>query len=467
MPVDDILPALDELNDAQPGYEQAQSYYEGTTPEVFFSPRVRRLLHGSSTHFRVNLTARVIDAVRERMEIIALVAETDELTQVLNTQVWHANQMELESPDIHRDALTYGDTYVFCWDGRGWDPSESDEEGASVVMYHQTPLQVRAFYDEDNPRLMRLAVKSWTETSGEHKGHRVNLYYPTHIERYVQPDEGKAAKGKFTLIDEFDNLYGRVPFFHFRTRRPYGKPEHFNAYGPQDALTKLIINQMVTSDFAAFPQRYGLVEAGQGTDMADQFDDDDDPTDEVAKDSALRASPGGIHLLNHIKEVGTFSAADISNFLDPMDWYVHAMAATTATPLTYLDPTGNIPSGEAQRQADSPLVTKVGTFEREFGATWRDLLGFGMTKVLGLPCTPTVHWAPAQVLNDLVGWQTVKAKTEAGVPVRVALMEAGYTEAVVTSWGFTEAHPNGRPEPAPTPGPTPEDPDDVDEDVAA
>lgn len=211
----------------------------------------------------------------------------------------------------------------------------------------------------------------------------------------------------------------------------------------------------------------GLVEAGQGTDMADQFDDDDDPTDEVAKDSALRASPGGIQLLNHIKEVGTFSAADISNFLDPMNWYVHAMAATTATPLTYLDPTGNIPSGEAQRQADSPLVTKVGTFEREFGATWRDLLGFGMTKVLGLPCTPTVHWAPAQVLNDLVGWQTVKAKTEAGVPVRVALMEAGYTEAVVTSWGFTEAHPNGRPEPAPTPGPTPEDPDDVDEDVAA
>lgn len=458
MPADDILPALDELNDAQPGYETAEAYYEGTVPEIFFSPRVRRLLHGSSTHFRVNLACRVVDAILTRMAILALVAETDELTEVLNTQVWHANQMELEAPDIHRAAVMFGDSYVFAWDGRGWDVEDAEGD-PSVHMLYNSPKLVRGFYDEDDPREMWLAVKSWTQTKGENKGHRVNLYYGDVIERYVQPDEGKAAKGKFELIDEIENPYGRVPFFHFRTRRPYGKPEHFNAYGPQDALTKLIINQMVTSDFAAFPQRYGLVEMGQGTDDADLFDDDDDPTDEIAKDSGLRASPGGIQLLKHLKSVGTFDSADVSNFLDPMNWYVHAMAATTATPMSYVDPTGNLPSGEAQRQADSPLVTKVDHLTLSFGATWRDLLGFAMTKILGIPALPTVRWAPTQVVNDQVGWQTVLTKIKAKVPVRIALLEAGYTEEAVSNWGYTEEHPNGQPTAQPRQD-APEDPDD-------
>lgn len=465
MPADDILPALDELNDAQPGYETAEDYYEGTVPEVFFSPRVRRLLHGSSTHFRVNLACRVVDAILTRMQILALVAENDALTEILNTQLWHANQMELDSPDIHRAAVMYGDSYVFAWDGRGWDVEDAEGD-PSVHMLYNSPKLVRGFYDEDDPREMWLAVKSWAQTKGEHKGHRVNLYYGDVIERYVQPDEGKAVKGKFELIDEIENPYGRVPFFHFRTRRPYGKPEHFNAYGPQDALTKLIINQMVTSDFAVFPQRYGLVEMGQGTDAADLFDDDDDPTDEIAK-GGLQASPGGIQLLKHLKEVGTFEAADVKNFLDPMNWYVHAMAATTATPMSYVDPTGSLPSGEAQRQADSPLVTKVDHLTLSFGATWRDLLAFGMTKILGIPALPTVRWAPTQVVNDQVGWNTVKAKIEAGVPVRIALLEAGYAEAQVDEWGYTAEHPNGQPTAQPRSQDAPEGPDDEDEGIAA
>jgi hypothetical protein len=454
MPADDIPPALDELRDACGPYEMAENYYEGTVDEVFFSPVVRRLLHGSSTNFRVNLACKPVNAVLERMEIIAVLGDTDETTQILNEQLWDANQMELEAPDVHRATLTYGDGYVFCWDGRGADLDEAEGD-PSVTMLYNSPKVVRAFYDEDAPRDPRMVVKSWKETSGEHKGHRVNLYYGDLTERYVQSDSDKAAKNKFTLIDEIENPYGRVPFFHFRTRRPYGKPEHFNAYGSQDALTKLIINQLVASDFAALPQRYGLVETGQGTDDSDiDFDDedDDDTINTLIRQPGLRSGPGTIQLLKYMKSVGQFASADVGNFLDPIDKYVHLMASTTATPMSFMDPTGNLPSGEAQRQADGPLVAKVGNRELNIGATWRDLLTFGMNKILGIPGKATVRWAPVQVLNDSVGWQTIKAKIDAGVPIRVALMEGGYTEKQVTDWGYTPEQPNGPlPKTAPIP----------------
>src|SRR3546814_17791675 len=59
-----------------------------------------------------------------------------------------------------------------------------------------------------------------------------------------------------------ENETGEIPFFHFRTARPYGRPEHKKAYGPQDALTKLVTTMMSTSAFAAFPQTWALPETG-------------------------------------------------------------------------------------------------------------------------------------------------------------------------------------------------------------
>ncbi|WP_176734724.1 hypothetical protein, partial [Streptomyces sp. EN23] len=46
----------------------------------------------------------------------------------------------------------------------------------------------------------------------------------------------------------------------------------------------------------------------------------------------------------------------------------------------------------------------------------------------------TVDWVPARSVSSAEGWQTVKAKIDAGVPRRQALMEAGYRAEQVDSW---------------------------------
>ncbi len=455
--IEDLIPAYAELRAARPAYDQAEMYREGDVPERFASDAIQRALRGGSRDFAVNLAARPVDAVLDRLEIAAVVCEPDEHTATLHERVWEPNELDIEAPQIHDNALTYGDGYLFVW------PSEtsSDDDGEPVAggdgvdVFYNSPLSLRLLYEEENPRRKRLAIKAWCEGADESKRTRVNLYYGDHLEKWItRKDAAKKSDDALTMadfepyVDDFTdehgripNPYGEVPVFHFRTRRPYGRPVHKNAYGPQDALRKLITNQMASSDFAAFPQRYALLEANASAD--DDLDwGDDAESDPEDRPSQMVASPGSMWILRNYKSVGQFAPADPDAFLKPQGQFMRLMAATTTTPMRWFDPSGDVPSGESIRADDAPLVKKIEAFQRSFGATWKDALEFAL-RILDIDATVTVQWAPAQTTGDLEYWQAVIQKQDAGVPVRQTLIEAGYPEALVTAWGFTEDQPNG------------------------
>jgi len=457
--IEDLIPAYAELRAARPAYDQAEMYREGDAPERFASAAIQRALRGGSRDFHVNLAARPIDAVLDRLEIAALVCEPDEHTSTLTKRVWEANELDIEAPQIHDNALTFGDAYLFVWPSD--TSSDTDEHGAPVArvdgvhVFYNSPLSVRMIYDEENPRLAKLVIKAWCEGAGDTKRTRINLYYRDHMEKWVtkkdaakKSDDALKQEDFEPYVDDFtdenghiDNPYDRVPFFHFRTRRPYGRPVHRNAFGPQDALTKLITNQMAASDFAAFPQRYGLLDPGASED--DDLDwGDDDVSDPEDRPSQMVASPGSMWILRNYKSVGQFAPADVDAFLKPQSQFMRLMAATTTTPMRWFDPSGDVPSGESIRADDAPLVKKIGAFQRAFASTWRDALEFAL-RILDIEAKVTIQWAPAQTTGDLEFWQAVQAKQDAGVPVRQTLLEAGYTEAQVTAWGYTEEDPNG------------------------
>jgi hypothetical protein len=460
--IEDLIPAYAELRNARPAYDQAEMYREGDAPEKFPSSDIQRLLKGGSRDFHVNLAARPVDAVLDRLEIAAVVCQPEEHTPTLQ-ELWEANELDIEAPEIHDNALTYGDGYLFVWpsesssdaDDEGEENGEPVAKGAGVDMFYNSPLSVRLLYDEENPRKKRLAIKAWCEGADESKRTRVNLYYADHLEKWVttqdaakKSDDALTAGDFEPYVDEhtdehghIDNPYGEVPFFHFRTRRPYGRPVHKNAYGPQDALTKLITNQMAASDFAAFPQRYGLLDPGASED--DDLDwGDDTESDPEDRPSQMVAAPGSMWILRNYKTVGQFAPADVDAFLKPESAFMRFMAATTTTPMRWFDPSGDVPSGESIRADDAPLVKKIGGFHRGLGATWKDACEFAL-RILGIKAKVTIQWAPAQTTGDLEYWQAVQAKQDAGVPVRQTLLEAGYTDAQVTAWGYTEDQPNG------------------------
>lgn len=495
----DLAHALDDLDSAQPGYEKAEAYYTGEAEERFLSPTIRALLSGSDNDFRINLAGRVVDAVLDRLQIAALTAEKNTITvegdsevetsspaggvddisealddpedsqatHILNEVVWHGNDLDLEAPELHTKVESLGDAYLFVW-------PRTDEQGRTVgVDVHvNSPQSVRVFYDEENPRRKRFAVKKWRHG----KQVRVNLYYPGTpgflVKLVSRKDQAGSSAEQFEpYVDEHTDEHGVVefpwdweelPFFHFRIGgRPYGSPEHAQAYGPQDALTKLVNSMMSAADMSAFPQRYALLDPQATSDDDLDWDDDDDVAPEELE-SQLISGPGRVWMLRYVKQVGQFATTDLGQFLDPMNWFAEAMASVTGTPISYFRQVFGdraMPaSGASQRQGSAAFTSKVNARQAAIAASWREAMGFAL-KLLGVEATVTVRWKPPEVISTKEEWEAVKAKQEAGVPVRQTLLEVGYTEAEVTSWGYTEESPDGPgvdlgqfPVPPPTPG---------------
>jgi hypothetical protein len=138
--------------------------------------------------------------------------------------------------------------------------------------------------------------------------------------------------------------------------------------------------------------------------------------------------------LKNVKSAGQFAVADPKVFTDPMDRYVKAMAQVTTTPFHFFDSTGNPISGQSRQEADLPFTKKVRNRQLSFGAAWRESMEFALLIAGFEGAQVSVQWASPTRVDDLAGWQTIKAKVDAGVPLRHALQEAGYTADQVAEW---------------------------------
>jgi hypothetical protein len=440
----DLMYGIEELGEARPDYDQAQAYYDGKVPEVFTSVRIRRALARNNIDFDLNFAKTPVNAVTNRLKV-ASVTSPDPDVNALISKIWQDNQLNLELPDLFRRTGEYGDAYLMAL------PVE-DEEGnvVRIEMFYNSPQTVRVLYDEENPRRKKLTIKRWCDGPYE----RAELYYDDRTERWTTrkgSDGEKAQDWVHWPADPEDpeswvilNDTGAQPVFHFRNDRPYGCPEHYGAYGPQNAINKLQQTHMGTVDYQGFPQRYALTDSAT-TDTSDlepgDFDDGIWPFPEqgvgpsdTGADSSLKAGPGEMMLLRGFKSVGQFDAAQPGVFLDPIQFNIRAMAQITDTPLRMFDPQSNQRSGESYREEDGPFISKVENRQTSYGATLHEAFVYAL-RLLGVD-EPVVNvdWVPAKSVTDAQGWQTVESKIRAGVPRRQALMEAGYRAEQVDAW---------------------------------
>lgn len=442
-----------QIRDHADDYARAYEYWDGTRTEVFSHPAVRRALMAQGANFNINIARRPIDAVLDRMSLAAITVVEDEpaergepvpdspgstATDVLQQQVMKPNELDLEIPAAFRKALAYGDGYFLVWPG---------EVDGTVDVFFNEPTTMRLFYDPENPRRKMYAAKSWEEKDRV----RLTLYFPDRIERWVtkRMARGDKASDWTEYVDDLDedeqgqedahiepNPWGVVPVFHLRPNdRPYGRPEHFDAFGCQDAITKLLVTLMGTVDYHGAPQRYAITGRKTTDDVSDIFDDDiDDDTVAPRSDvSNLKSGPGELWLLRNIDAIGQLAPGDVDAFLKPATFYLRMAAGTTATPMRYFEPTVVMPSGAAQDADEAPLLKKVENHEVNFGGVIVDACEFAM-QILGYDVEVSVRWSSNQSVDDLEGWQAVNEKIRAGVPVRQALLEAGYTPEQVDGW---------------------------------
>ncbi|MGH3659578.1 MAG: phage portal protein, partial [Micromonosporaceae bacterium] len=221
----DLITAVEAIRENADRYKLAGDYYDGKVGELFTSEAVRRALRNAAGGFDINLARRPVDAVLDRVQILAVAVPKDEAaTRRLIDTVWVPNRMDRYSKQVHWAALTFGDGYLIAWPG--------DAEG-SVELHYNSPVTTRMFYDPENARVKSHAAKMWTMGSGDAAVTRVNLYYADRIEKWTtKPGNPGKEHADFTEYEvdgevwPLPNPYGQVPVFHFRTSEPYGRPEH-------------------------------------------------------------------------------------------------------------------------------------------------------------------------------------------------------------------------------------------------
>lgn len=443
----DLDRALRELREAQPAYEKAERHFEGDPPEWFGSPKLRRALERTGTHWRLPFGRTVVTAVRDRMKLESVTSSEQPVADFLQRE-WTRNQMDEESDDVTLWGLVYGECYGSVW------PGEADGE---VQVDYNSPRTMRLFYDEERGKRKEFAGQVWKLADGRT---RATLYYPDRIEKYVSRSdkaveardfmryedlEGVDADGEPIAVWPIPNPFGEVPIFHFRTQRPRGRPEHADAYSAQSMINKLVINLMSSNDYQGFPQRYAL--AGESEPDDGVLDDDDlafleagaegdAPTSETST-QGLKSGPGELWWLQGVTGVGQFDAASEEAFLRPLRFILEAMGSLTSTPTDFfLAGEGGAISGESRRVKHAPLTKKVGDRKQTFGSSWQELWAFAAMVGLDLAEPPpvAVTWAPSESYDDADSWAVAAAKQAAGVPKKRTLLEQGYGEDEVGTW---------------------------------
>ena len=444
----DLIDAYHELCEARPAYAKAESYYDGDVDEIYASAAVARLLAKSQLDDidELNFARIPVRAVLNRLHITAITTSDEEANAEIDNLI-KRNQLDMEMPGLLEKAASLGDAYLMVW-------PQTDTTGAvtDVDMMVHGPATVRVIYDDEQPLQIKLAIKSWCTGHGDKQEIRADLYYaPTgddastgRIERYVWAGRHTADGDKWKPYTgdgqdaALPNPWG-MPFFHYRNGRPYGRPEHYGAYGAQTLINKTVVGHAATLDYQSLPQRYGLIDpavdqSGQQTDFDPDFPEDADADPEGHHASQLSSDPGEFWQLQGYKAVGQFEAANPGVYMTPLDRYVKAMAQVTETPFHLFDSTGDQMSGASRREASAPLNARVEYCQRSFGGSTADAFEFAL-HLLGLDSvTVQVQWKPAEQVSDAEGWATVAAKIAAGVPREQALIEAGYTPDQVKAW---------------------------------
>lgn len=477
----DLMDALKKLHEAQAAYQQAERFYDGDAGDLHTNPRVAELLAraGATEVDDFNYAKVPVDSVADNLIVRAVttssgeqaeqddehnaaVEQVTERAQEVLDELRKTNQLDAEEQVLHHLVSKHGDAYLFVWPETDEDalpdvdPADEldlpDEQYpsriTSVNMWVNDACSVRIFYDPENPLRAIYAIKSWEWLPpGEDKPRvRATLYYQDRIEKWVsEPEEDKEKPESWVpYLQEageqwpIENPTGRIPFFHFRTKRQYGLPEHISAYGPQRLINKLIISHAGTIDFQSFPQRYILLSPKAEQlllNLADpDYPEDIDTDPEGDGYSQFRADPSAVWQIPGGAGAGQFAAADPGVFMDPLDRYIKSMAELTKTPLDEFVGNGQGLSGEARRYGRKPLTDKLRNRSKAYGAEWQDAYEFALGLLGFSDVTVNVEWAPFETASGLEDWNAVGVKIANGVPVSQVLQEAGYERDVVESW---------------------------------
>lgn len=418
-------------------YRLAMAYYAGDHRLRFATEKWRNAFGQAFRAFSDNLCAPVVDAYTDRLQVRGFDAQGGEESagEVAGTveqavgALWRDNRMDVQSGQVHHDAVLCGDGYAIVW-----RPEQTDAGPVAPVIYPQSPRHCAVDYDEEVPGRKTFAGKVWRQRDGRV---RLTLYYPDHVERYVTRTGRKDAgipdsTRTFVAYDEdraggeFDNEWGVVPVFHFANAKGVGQAGVSvlePVFSLNDALNKAVLDMLVSMEYVSYPQRW-----------ASGIDEELDPvTRAPTGQPAFKPGPERMWLLeNPEAKIGQLDQADLTQHVAVQESIRTEITRVTGIPrhlLLGVVAGGDWPSGESLRNAEARLTKRSEDLMGLFGPEWSAAMMLAL-RMAAVP-TPSVLetlWVPAETRQDRTQAETAVLKKTIGVSEAQLQRELGYTD---------------------------------------
>ena len=434
-----------ELAGRQTTLQRLADYHDGKHRLAFTSQKFREAFGGMFSAFADNWCQLVVDAVEERLNVEGFRYGTDPNADADAWKIWQANSLDAESQLAHSEALIKGDSYAIVW---------GDDEGNPKISI-ESPRDVVVAFKPGNRKHRVAALKRWTDGDDIH----ATLFTPDFVWKFEKENKVDSKWTPCLDADEawpLPNPLGVVPVVPLTNRGSltsnYGVSEFLTVIPQQDAVNKLLADMLVASEYIAYPQRYvtGLeVQVDEVTGRAiAPFN--------VALDKLLVAE-------DPAAKFGSLSAGDLNNYVQGIELLVQHIASQTRTPPHYFYLSGNFPSGDAIKSAETGLVAKARRKMRHFGEGWEEVMRLSF-KVLGDPRgditnTETI-WADPEYRSESELADALIKRSSIGVPRQQLWEDAGYSQTQISRFHAMEAQDtlNGLLLPQPATNPVPANP---------
>jgi hypothetical protein len=338
----------EQLNASSSDDERLGKYYEGSQLLTHIGLAVPPELRKFETV--INWSRVAVDSVEQRLRVKDFILPGENTSSGVLREHWDANNLDSESPLLHKDTLIYGRGFVCV----GSNPEDAEHPLITV----ESPRELTATVDPRTRRIVS-ALRAYGGTTDDPTAKYATLYEPNSTVWLEN------LRGSWVEVDRDNHNLGRVPIVMFLNRRRTGDwlgvSEMKDVIPLVDSAARAITNLQIALETHSVPQKWVL-----GMSKGDFVDDEGNPLPQwLAYYGAIWANQ------NKDAKVGQFSASDLKNFHDTINHYAQMVASVTGLPTRYLGQTSVNPAAEGAIRADeSRLVLNAEGKAANWGDGW-------------------------------------------------------------------------------------------------
>lgn len=343
----------------QPRLNLLDSYFRGDPPLPASAPTARAAYQLFQRVSRANFAEMIVEAPRQRMIPLGFRtgAAGDELGDAAAREIWRANDLDVESVDVHQGMLALSRSYAMVGRVDG-EVLITAEDARQVVTSHDPATRraraaLKVFRDEAlSTDWAYLHLPGWLYVAGRPAPKSGTLFSTTFSARQWK------WSGSFAIPE----AQGRIPVVRFANPRGLGEFEtHVDTL---DRINVMILQRVVIAVMQAFRQR-----AVKG-----ELPSHDKAGNPIDYNSIFAAGPDALWTLPEGVEMWESAAVDLTPVLSSVKADLLQLASETSTPMHMFMPEAVTGSAEGASLAREGLVFKTEDRLARASIGWRQVM---------------------------------------------------------------------------------------------